>query len=88
LAITSSEIFRRGVTHTERAAHRGDGGGRSSNRDIAQALFVTLRTVEMHLSNAFRKLQISSRTQLPSALAAEDRELVTAADSRTASGLA
>jgi DNA-binding NarL/FixJ family response regulator len=41
-----------------------------SNRDIAQALFVTLRTVEMHLSNAFRKLGISSRTQLSAALAA------------------
>ena len=41
-----------------------------SNRDIAQALFVTLRTVEMHLSNAFRKLDVSSRTQLPAALAA------------------
>ncbi len=40
-----------------------------SNREIAQALFVTLRTVEMHLSNAFRKLNISSRTQLPTALA-------------------
>jgi hypothetical protein len=36
-----------------------------SNREIAQALFVTLRTVEMHLSNAFRKLDVSSRTQLP-----------------------
>ena len=42
-----------------------------SNRDIAQALFVTLRTVEMHLSNAFRKLDVSSRTQLASALASE-----------------
>jgi ATP/maltotriose-dependent transcriptional regulator MalT len=41
-----------------------------SNRDIAQALFVTLRTVEMHLSNGFRKLGISSRTQLAAALAA------------------
>ena len=40
-----------------------------SNREIAQALFLTLRTVEMHLSNAFRKLDISSRTQLPAALA-------------------
>jgi class 3 adenylate cyclase/DNA-binding CsgD family transcriptional regulator len=48
-----------------------------SNRDIAQSLFVTLRTVEMHLSNAFRKLDISSRTQLPAALAA-DPTLVTA----------
>lgn len=42
-----------------------------SNRDIAQALFVTLRTVEMHLSNAFRKLDVSSRTQLASALASD-----------------
>lgn len=43
-----------------------------SNREIAQALFVTLRTVEMHLSNAFRKLGVSSRTQLAAALAAEE----------------
>jgi DNA-binding CsgD family transcriptional regulator len=41
-----------------------------TNSQIAQALFVTLRTVEMHLSNAYRKLQIDSRTQLPEALAA------------------
>jgi DNA-binding CsgD family transcriptional regulator len=32
-------------------------------------LFVTLRTVEMHLSNAYRKLDISSREQLSAALA-------------------
>ena len=48
-----------------------------SNREIAQALFVTLRTVEMHLSNAFRKLDVSSRTQLPAALA-ESEEPVAA----------
>ena len=47
-----------------------------SNREIAQALFVTLRTVEMHLSNAFRKLGISSRTQLSAALAADAAALV------------
>jgi class 3 adenylate cyclase/DNA-binding CsgD family transcriptional regulator len=45
------------------------------NREIAQALFVTLRTVEMHLSNAFRKLGVSSRTQLAAALAAEETAL-------------
>ena len=39
-----------------------------SNRAIAQALFVTPRTIEMHLTNAFRKLEISGRTQLPRAL--------------------
>ena len=38
------------------------------NKEIAQALFVTLRTVEMHLSNAYRKLGISSREELGHAL--------------------
>jgi DNA-binding NarL/FixJ family response regulator len=44
----------------------------TSNREIAQALFVTLRTVEMHLSNAFRKLGVASRTQLATALASAE----------------
>jgi DNA-binding NarL/FixJ family response regulator len=39
-----------------------------TNREIAQELFVVPRTVEMHLSNAFTKLGISSRTQLKAAL--------------------
>jgi len=39
------------------------------NREIAQALFVTAGTVEVHLSSAYRKLEISSRSQLPQALA-------------------
>ncbi|MBV8993307.1 MAG: hypothetical protein JO287_06310, partial [Pseudonocardiales bacterium] len=50
-----------------------------SNREIAQALFVTPRTVEMHLSSAFRKLGISSRTQLPAALAAGEAAVPTGA---------
>jgi DNA-binding NarL/FixJ family response regulator len=40
-----------------------------TNRDIAQALFVTLKTVEVHLSDAYRKLGIRSRTELPGAVA-------------------
>jgi DNA-binding NarL/FixJ family response regulator len=40
-----------------------------TNRDIAQALFVTPRTVEVHLSSSYRKLGISTRSQLPEALA-------------------
>jgi DNA-binding CsgD family transcriptional regulator len=36
----------------------------SSNREIAQALFVTVKTVEMHLGHAYRKLGVSSRGEL------------------------
>jgi DNA-binding CsgD family transcriptional regulator len=39
-----------------------------TNKQIAQALFVTQRTVEMHLTSAYQKLEISSRDQLASAL--------------------
>jgi DNA-binding CsgD family transcriptional regulator/tetratricopeptide (TPR) repeat protein len=39
-----------------------------TNREIAQALFVTPRTVEVHLTSTFRKLQIGSRSQLAAAL--------------------
>jgi DNA-binding NarL/FixJ family response regulator len=39
-----------------------------SNKDIAQALFVTTKTVEVHLGNVYRKLGIGSRTELPQAL--------------------
>ena len=42
----------------------------STNRDIAQLLFVTPKTVEVHLSNAYRKLGIRSRRELTAALAA------------------
>jgi len=42
-----------------------------TNRDIAQALFVTLRTVETHLTSAYRKLDVSSRRDLAGALGGE-----------------
>jgi DNA-binding CsgD family transcriptional regulator len=38
------------------------------NRDIAQNLFITARTVEGHLTHAYQKLAITSREQLPAAL--------------------
>ena len=40
-----------------------------SNKEIAQALFVTVKTVEVHLSSVYRKLAINSRRQLAAALA-------------------
>jgi DNA-binding CsgD family transcriptional regulator len=40
-----------------------------TNREVAQALFVSPRTVEIHLSSVYRKLEIRSRSQLPVALA-------------------
>jgi DNA-binding NarL/FixJ family response regulator len=39
-----------------------------TNREIAQTLFVTARTVEGHLTSVFRKLQLDSRNELWPAL--------------------
>jgi DNA-binding CsgD family transcriptional regulator len=44
-----------------------------SNRDIAQALFITTKTVSDHLSSAYRKLNISSRDQLATVITAQAR---------------
>jgi len=43
--------------------------GGQTNRQIAQALFVTQRTVENHLTSTYGKLQITSRSGLSAALA-------------------
>jgi len=43
--------------------------GGLSNREIAQQLFVTTRTVEGHLTHAYQKLAITTREQFPDALA-------------------
>jgi len=37
--------------------------------EIAQALFLTIKTVEMHLTHAYRKLDIQTRRELAVALA-------------------
>ena len=42
-----------------------------SNREIAEALFVTVKTVEMHLTHLYRKLGSNSRSDLPRLLDTE-----------------
>jgi ATP/maltotriose-dependent transcriptional regulator MalT len=42
-----------------------------ANREIAQALFVTVKTVETHLGHAYQKLGIGSRKELTAALEGE-----------------
>jgi DNA-binding NarL/FixJ family response regulator len=49
-----------------RVAQRAAEG--NTNREIAEDLFVTVKTIEMHLANAYGKLDIRSRTQLATAL--------------------
>jgi DNA-binding CsgD family transcriptional regulator len=55
------------LTVSERRVAELAAGG-VSNKEIAQSLFVTLRTVELHLSNAYSKLGIRSRHELGGAL--------------------
>jgi DNA-binding CsgD family transcriptional regulator len=42
--------------------------GGATNRQIAQKLYVTLKTVEVHLSSVYRKLDLTSRSQLSETL--------------------
>ena len=60
------------LTPSERRVARMAAEG-PTNREIAQALFVTSKTVEIHLSSVYRKLGIRSRSQLPAALAEPSR---------------
>lgn|GEM_PF-5691427 len=59
------------LTQSELRVARLAAQGRS-NDQIAQALFVTRRTVETHLTHAYAKLGITSRRELAGALGARD----------------
>jgi DNA-binding CsgD family transcriptional regulator len=56
------------LTPSERRVAELVAGG-MSNREAAQALFVTEKTIEAHLGSTYRKLDIHSRTELSAALA-------------------
>ena len=57
------------LTPTERRVARIAAAG-VPNRQIAQSLFVTEKTVETHLASVYRKLGIRARGQLAGALSA------------------
>jgi DNA-binding CsgD family transcriptional regulator len=56
------------LTPSERRVAGAAAAG-ATNREIGQMLFVSIRTVEMHLTNTYAKLGISARTDLVVALA-------------------
>jgi DNA-binding CsgD family transcriptional regulator len=74
-ALTSSE---RRIAELAAAGHR--------NREIAAELVVTVATVEYHLRNAYRKLAISSRSQLGWALGSKRDEVRVRLNVRLGSG--
>jgi DNA-binding CsgD family transcriptional regulator len=64
-AITGRDALTAAELGVARLAARG-----MTNREIAQALFITTKTASAHLSRVYRKLGITRRAQLPDALAA------------------
>ena len=70
------------LTASERRVARLGTEGRT-NREIAQSLFVTARTIEGHLTAIYRKLEITSRDELPAALATGSNPPQAAAPLRT-----
>ena len=62
-AVTGRDALTAGELRVARLAAEG-----MTNREIAQALFITTKTAKGHLSHVYRKLDITRRGQLASAL--------------------
>ncbi|NEC10743.1 helix-turn-helix transcriptional regulator, partial [Streptomyces sp. SID8014] len=58
------------LTGTERTVAGLVASG-AGNREVAQSLFVTVRTVELHLTSVYRKLGVARRGELAEALRAD-----------------
>jgi DNA-binding CsgD family transcriptional regulator len=61
------------LTPTEHRVAALAAAGRS-NRDIAQQLYITRRTVETHLTHAYQKLDITTRHELAPRFADDDHD--------------
>ncbi len=75
------KLLRGGVeslTPSERRVARMAADG-LQNKEIAQTLFVTVRTVETHLRHVYQKLDIGSREQLTDAMAGDEAEVTSPA---------
>ena len=59
------------LTRQERQVAAVVGRG-ATNREAADQLFLSVRTIDFHLRNIYKKLQVRSRTELAVRLAAED----------------
>jgi DNA-binding CsgD family transcriptional regulator len=68
-AITGRDALTASELRVARLAAEG-----MTNREIAQALFITTKTAAVHLTHVYRKLGISRRSQLPGALAGRIRD--------------
>ena len=62
-AITGRDALTAGELRVARLAAEG-----LTNREIAQALFITTKTAKAHLGRVYRKLEITRRGQLANAL--------------------
>jgi DNA-binding CsgD family transcriptional regulator len=65
-AITGRDALTAGELRVARLAAAG-----KTNREIAQTLFITTKTASAHLSRAYRKLDVTRRSQLADALASK-----------------
>ena len=56
-------LIQQGLSHREAEVAAAVSEG-SSNKEVANKLFVTEKTVKFHLTNIYKKMKVKSRTQL------------------------